>query len=535
MEDKYLILSFKNNFLVFNSTNKIVSPNNVINSNKIFHNMYIYTYKYFKNNKNDILLLINKVLVKNKIDKVYYEDNRLNTLVLKFIKVLNIKSLYIKNFKSLKIEDCNLILSNKYLKYINAYYIPSSILKKIINSGKQVNLNYVDAISDNFMVSQDTIDSDALYFKKVLHIKENYNYKENDIVEFLKLNINLKTIHLHNYNIDILKSIIKCLKKDNREEIIILLYNSTNIQPEIFKELKKINKDYNNELNGDIKIIYSKNFIMNNLFRQLTYNHIRFAFAIALYVLFIGFVFTELYEYSSRLNIDKLNYELYMSYASLTDVDGNPSIEIYDEEPSVIEPKPVVDKYKFDKSFEILNKKNSDTVGWLTVNNTKIDYPVVQGKDNDYYLKHDFYKNSTSVGWVFMDYRNNSKVLDDNTIIYGHKMKSGIMFGTLQNALQKSWYTNKENQIITFDLPDNEMKWQIISVYRTNYTTDYLATEFLNEDEFNEWINKILGRSVYNFKTEVKYGDKILSLSTCYGVSSSNQRMVVHAKLIRED
>ncbi len=143
-------------------------------------------------------------------------------------------------------------------------------------------------------------------------------------------------------------------------------------------------------------------------------------------------------------------------------------------------------------------------------------------------------KKSTSIGWVFMDYRNNRDILDDNTIIYGHKMKSGIMFGTLQNALQKSWYTNKENQIITFDLPNNEMKWQIISVYRTNYTTDYLTTEFLNEEDFNNWIKKVTGRSVYNFNIEVKYGDKILSLSTCYGPSSANQRMVVHAKLIRD-
>ena len=90
--DKYIILSFKDGFFVFNSTNKIISPTNMINSNKIFHNMYIYTYKYFEKNKNDILLLINKVLIKNKIDKVYFEDNKLNMLVLKFIKVLTLNS-----------------------------------------------------------------------------------------------------------------------------------------------------------------------------------------------------------------------------------------------------------------------------------------------------------------------------------------------------------------------------------------------------------------------------------------------------------
>ena len=530
MENKYLLLSFKNGYLVFSSSNSLPCPNEMLNSNKIYHNIYTYSFKYFERYREDILLLINKVLIKNKITKVYLEDHSLVELVLKFIKILKVESIYIKNFKSLSISECNLIVNNKNLKYINAYYIPSEYLNKIKATNKEVNTNYIDSISDSFIISQDAIDSDALYYKKVLHFNDNYKYKEKDFIEFLKVNVNLKTIHMHSFDIEILKNVIKCLKKDKREKVSLLIYQFDNNIRECFDTLKKINKDYKKELNGEIKIVYSDNFVKNNLFRQLTYNNFKLALFIIIYVLFMGVIFTELYNYVAEINLDKMNYEMYLKSLSLTDIDGNPPVEEYDSEPTQ-----TTDKYALDSSFEYLLSQNADTVGWITVNNTAVNYPVVQYSDNDYYLKHDFFKTRTSVGWVFMDYRNNSKELDDNTILYGHKLKSGLMFGTLTKVLNKSWYTKEENQIVTFNTTNREMKWKVISVYRTDYTTDYLVTNFNNEDQFNDWINMITGRSVYNFKEDVKYGDKILTLSTCIGVSSANQRMALHAKLIREE
>ena len=83
------------------------------------------------------------------------------------------------------------------------------------------------------------------------------------------------------------------------------------------------------------------------------------------------------------------------------------------------------------------------------INETNIDYPVVQSSDNDYYLKHNLYNETDKNGWIYMDYRNSSYEMDANTIIFGHNMYySGIMFGTLANAYKKSWYSNPENQII---------------------------------------------------------------------------------------
>ena len=186
----------------------------------------------------------------------------------------------------------------------------------------------------------------------------------------------------------------------------------------------------------------------------------------------------------------------------------------------------------YSRVIEDLLKINGDTVGWLRVNNTKIDYPVVQNKDNNsYYLNRDFRQNKNSMGWIFMDYRNNPDNLDKNTIIYGHNIKTGIMFGTLKNTLSSSWYRNKDNHIISFNTKNETINWKIFSLYRTNVTNDYLDMDFDTDEEYANFINMLKSRSVYNFETEVTTNDKILTLSSCVGTS---QRVVIHAVRINE-
>lgn len=225
-------------------------------------------------------------------------------------------------------------------------------------------------------------------------------------------------------------------------------------------------------------------------------------------------------------------------------IDYEYNIDNQDTEFEIIEPDDVVPTttpkntyvssyYKnYDKVFETLLKINSDTKGWLTVNNTRIDYPVVQSSDNDYYLKRDYNQYKNSMGWIFMDYRNNINILNQNTIIYGHNINGGIMFGTLRYTLNSSWYKNETNQVITFNTLNKAMKWQIISIYKIPNTTDYIQTTFYNKDKYQEFLDLIVGRSIYNFNKEVTINDKILTLSTCH--NRGNERVVVHAKLINE-
>ena len=103
--------------------------------------------------------------------------------------------------------------------------------------------------------------------------------------------------------------------------------------------------------------------------------------------------------------------------------------------------------------FNELLRKNPDTVGWIEVKGTNINYPIVQTTDNSYYLNHAFDGSKNEAGWVFMDYRNDSVNFNQNTIIYAHSRLTGSMFGSLKKHLNSSWYTNKNNHIIRLSTP----------------------------------------------------------------------------------
>ena len=183
-----------------------------------------------------------------------------------------------------------------------------------------------------------------------------------------------------------------------------------------------------------------------------------------------------------------------------------------------------------DVNFDSLKKTNSDTVAWLFVGGTNVNYPVVQTSDNDYYLNHSFDKTKNSGGWLFMDYRNSKDDYGRNTIIYGHNMKNQTMFGTLKNLLSRSWYNTEDNRIIKMSSEKYNTLWQIYSVYTLETTSDYIQTEFASDEEYQTFIDLVKGRSIADFNTTVTTSDKTLTLSTCHG---SAKKLVVHAKLIK--
>ena len=187
-----------------------------------------------------------------------------------------------------------------------------------------------------------------------------------------------------------------------------------------------------------------------------------------------------------------------------------------------------------DVDFNELKALNSDTVGWIKVEGTIINYPFVQSKDNSYYLRRSYDKTYNTGGWIFLDYRNSINNLSRNTVIYGHDRKDDSMFGSLSNIYTKSWQNNKNNHIIKISTPTENTMWQIFSIYHLPATNDYIKTSFSSDDSFQSFINLISGRSMYNFNTKATVNDKILTLSTCYG-SSGKERTVVHAKLIKRE
>ncbi len=181
---------------------------------------------------------------------------------------------------------------------------------------------------------------------------------------------------------------------------------------------------------------------------------------------------------------------------------------------------------KYDINYDDLKIKNNDTVGFLKVNGTKINHVIVQTKDNDYYLRHNFLKENSSEGWPFADYRNKFDGTDKNIIIYGHNMKNSNMFGTLGNVLNKAWQENPENQEIIFNTILEDNKYKVFSVYQIDVEDYYIQTDFAG-NEFKNFVDKLKSRSEYDFNVEVNNDDQILTLSTC-GISSK-YRVVVHA------
>lgn len=175
-------------------------------------------------------------------------------------------------------------------------------------------------------------------------------------------------------------------------------------------------------------------------------------------------------------------------------------------------------------------QKNSETVAWLQVNGTKVNYPVVQHSDNTFYLEHDFYQRKTTNGWIFGDYRNNFENFNNNTIIYGHNLINNTMFGSIPDLLNNQWFSNKNNHYIKLSTKNTNSIWQIFSIYKIEPTTDYLQAKFNSTTAYQEFLNTIKNRSVYDFNLELNYTDKIITLSTCDDIGT--KRVVVHAKLI---
>ena len=191
------------------------------------------------------------------------------------------------------------------------------------------------------------------------------------------------------------------------------------------------------------------------------------------------------------------------------------------------------EREKYDINWETLKKQNTDTIAYIKVNNTNINYIVVKGSDNDYYLTHNFNKEYNVAGWVFSDYRNHFDGTDKNIIIYGHDIKDGSMFGTLKNVLNKDWYENEENYKVILVTEEEQYEYQVFSSYSIIAEDYYIKTTFNDDSEFDKFVRELKSRSIYNYETEVSKDDTILTLSSCMG--NSKKRVVLHAKLVKQD
>ena len=187
------------------------------------------------------------------------------------------------------------------------------------------------------------------------------------------------------------------------------------------------------------------------------------------------------------------------------------------------------DEYTVD--FNKLKEQNNETIAWLKVNNTNVEYPVVKGTNNSFYLNHSFDKSSNSAGWIFADCRNKFDNTDKNIVIYGHNMRDGSMFGSMLNILNSKWYENEENTNITLYTENEKSIYKVFSVYKIENEDYYIKTEFKNGNEFEGFIKNLKKRSIKDFNVDVSKEDNILTLSTC--ANNNKYRVVLHAKKVK--
>ncbi len=181
-----------------------------------------------------------------------------------------------------------------------------------------------------------------------------------------------------------------------------------------------------------------------------------------------------------------------------------------------------------------LYKINNDIVGWLKIENTNINYPVMQTKDRpDYYLRKNFYKEYSVFGTPYID-ENCDIENGNNLIIYGHHINGNKMFGELENYKNEEYYN--KHKFIKFYTLNEKAEYEIISVFKTTVYNDkgfkyYQYYNLEDEREFETFINKCKELSLYDTQKIAKYGDKLLTLSTCE-YSQNNGRLVVVARKI---
>jgi len=196
------------------------------------------------------------------------------------------------------------------------------------------------------------------------------------------------------------------------------------------------------------------------------------------------------------------------------------------------ESEPVLEKVSLNaaqtEKFDEMRSVNPDYAGWLCISGTNVDYPVVKGKDNKFYLDHGFEMEPNVAGAIFMDYRNKNDGTDKNIVIYGHNMKNGTMFKGLMSYKRTGFFD--DNRFIVFNDGREESIWEIFSAYVTDTGFNYIRTEF-TDLQFDVFVREICKKSMHESDVNTESMDAVLTLSTC-SYEFDDARFVVHARKV---
>lgn len=518
---KKILIKIQDNSLVVKERIKLSTEyKSILNTNVISCNELVFSDDYIENNKKIVATFLDELTKNYNVDTIILENNSFALLFLDILKNnKQIRTVIFKEESPITFHMCEQIMKS-YIKSVNCYTLQPFMIEYLDKYEIVVESRNEILFLSNFMIENNLNKFSSLFYKISLKIDfPMSNQDEQDFEAFCKINKYLKVIDVNAINKNDLEFLITTLKKNNKRNIKIVIHENIN-NPETIEYLKKFNKRKSKKYKIIFKLAYSNEYLRNNIFKQANINILKTCSYLILFIVIFTFGFVFYDNYAAMKNVNDIQEKI-------TQV-----IQINDSEKIMTElneDKEEDDKLYVNADIVSLIQENPETIGWLKVNNTNIDYPVVQGVDNEYYLKHNYYLEEDNSGWVFMDYRNNTEYLSDNIIIYAHnRYHSGVMFGTLQNTLRYSWYTNPENQIISFRTLYEDLNYQIFSIYKISVTTDYMRVLFADDTDKLNFYTMLKDRSIYDFGIELSGNDKIITLSTC---ADENNRYVVHAVL----
>ena len=543
-----LVFRINSTSITISKTTRSIDKKGINNTNIINTKELKFDPEYIVENIELVATFLNVIIIKNNINTCIINTNEyIPTLVELTNNWEKINNLIIKEDVQITYDIFMKLLDNNYLTNLECYSIPCYLME-MLDKNKNIKIHTREKkqyttrfMQDNFLNSYS-----EMFYKKTILITSAFDEQAlNDFKNFIAINKSLKTIRIVNFSSEALTSVMDVLKEYKKKKIEIIIDEKNNDLDFIYKSIpfvKKTYKNYINECGIKFKIKYSLEYKKNNFIKEI---NVKTLSAIILIIILLVLGCMGLNAYKEARDQNKVEEQMdeiqqILDNYTITDnnndnpdtpIDGNEEEQQQQAAPRRTGGSPGTYYTNYSRVVTDLLTINPDTVGWIKVNNTRMDYPVVQGTNNDYYLNRDFKKKKNSMGWIFMDYRNNKDNLDKNTIIYGHNIKGGIMFGGITNMFSNYYLSKEENNYITFNTKDKNMRWRIFSMYKINETSDYTQTEFESDEEYQNFINMIQSRSQYRFDVSVTPNDKIITLSTCF---SSKTRSVVHAVLVNE-
>lgn len=222
-------------------------------------------------------------------------------------------------------------------------------------------------------------------------------------------------------------------------------------------------------------------------------------------------------------------YEIQSEYKqgedTYSDISSNVVVDINEPSATDAQRSEVPVRIDFDK----LKGVNNDIIGWIYNGGTVINYPVVQGTDNSFYLNHLITGKYNSSGTPFLDVNIKSDFSEKHSIIYAHHMKNGSMFSSITDYKSKSYYEKHKNMYLM--TPTKNYRLEVFSAYVTPADSDTYMRGFNEDEEFDNYIKKITAKSLVNTGVVVAKEDKIVSLSTC-SYEYENARFIVHCRSV---